>query len=214
MEEKLKKVYDENFELRNKIIIRYNIETALKIHKEFIAENENYLDNPKRKIIISHLRTFAIERQLYNSSFFPQSPYSAYYEEVNSFHYPVLYLETEDFVINLAKTPKYNRIPFNSKYRLKNARNNEEISGQINLFDKAENSDKKYAFIIYGVDKESNITHMGIMLPDSQLKSFYNYDNLLELPHAVKGIEINQTMDEESLVKFRKELSSEMSKII
>lgn len=202
--------------MKTKIIIRNNIESALKIHNEFMKKNDKYFDCKKRSILTGHLRTYAVEKQLFNCSFMLDAPFYAYFEEVNSFHYPVLNMETADFIINTARTQKHNKIPNASKYRLEHAINNNELSGQITLpfCEDSKSNQKKYAIIVYGTGKGNKITHLGIMLPDSQLKSFYEYDNLLELPQKVEGIHINQIMKEEEMVKLRDDLENEMSKIV
>ena len=216
LKEEIAKLYKNEIGLKTKFLLRDSIETALRVHEEFVNEKKEYFDCPNRISLIGRMRTFAVERQVFNDSFKEGAPYNAYFQEVNNFHQLVLNIETDHFLFNIIRTKKYNQMPAASKYKRKNARGNNEIEGQFNLgLEEQENTEgKKYALVTYGIDMENKMSHIGILLPDAELKNFYGYDDLKELPNVIDGIKINQESKEESLVKLRNEMNKEIAKII
>lgn len=207
----LKDKYDKDINMRAKRYFRDNIELSLKAHMLFLKDNSDYFNSPKRSSVVGILRNFAIEKQLYYSAFNPDAPYLASFVEVNNFHYNALYLKTENFLINIARTMKPKKLPSASKYRINNAKANKGLSGQMVLpfCEKDELiGERKYLLLTYNINSENELEHLGLIIPNPDLNAFYNYDNLLELPRSIKN-EKTVIEEEKQVVKLKEDIQKQ-----
>lgn len=205
-------MFQTELDFKFKATIYNNFQTALKEFELFKKKNNDFLNYDNGRGLSGYLLTFAIRRQLYHAAYTPTSIYRARIEEVNKFKYPVLMLEKDDFVLNVAKTDRPNKLPNYSKYRSELALGNKEFDNQLCFnFDGESNSItnnvKKYAIISYNYFN-GVLQHLSLIVPDYKYKSIQLVDNILNYVKSFEGYKQND-YEEEQVIVLRKELENE-----
>jgi len=211
---KLRELFNKNFEFTFKAVTYNNMRVAIQAFEQFKKRNEEFFSFDKKDVIFGHLRTYAIERQFYNSAFSPQANYTVTMKQVNNYKYKTLFIETKDFVVNLGRTnSKFELLPA-SLYKKDAAKANTGLNSQL-TFDFSSNVPKiieckKYAQIIYGYSY-GEITHLNIVLPSSDYSGIEVSIDVLEGIKLYKNY-IPKELIEESIVTLKKSLLNKIKK--
>ncbi|WP_312044825.1 hypothetical protein [Anaerotignum sp.] len=188
-----------NFDNKFKIEITKNLKIALAAYSMFIKEQEDkYLRGPKNLPLLCYLRAHAIQQQFYLSAFKPDSRYSAITKETNKFQNPTLFLETNDFIINIGKTGRRGILLPKANYKTELAKKNSSSNIQLefNFFSEKNTiteDHKKYAVIAYGYNTVTGITHLDLLIPDSQYRGLIMPIIDLKIPEF---IDLSQNKEE------------------
>lgn len=207
----------DNFDNKFKIEITKNLKIALAAYSMFINEQEDkYLRGPKNLPLLGYLRAHAIQQQFYLSAFKPNARYSAIIKETDRFKIPILFLETNDFILNVGRTAKRGKLLSKANYKTELAKNNLSSNIQLELDFFSENNtireeQKKYAVITYGHNSHKGLTHLDLLMPDSEYQGLIMPVLDLKVPEF---IELSQNKEEyEPQIASLKTLLEETIKI-
>jgi len=213
---KYEELFRKDFNLRFKVEIKQSIDIALKAFNEFMIDNKKLMSYPNNAILIGGLKSFIVERQIYDRAFRPDAKYNVYLKETSKFHHQALYIETDHFIANIARTNKALMLPGKSAYRLRAAQNNSTSNQQMSLdFGNdgyQENIFPQYAAITYGLNNMSNkTTHLMYLVPDCKMSKILMHDDGLVIPSSVASPIYTPQEEEETIVRLKKILKKEVS---
>ena len=216
MENKIIKLFKENFGFAFKATTYNNMIVAIKTFEQFKKKNEDFFSFAKRETVFGYLRTYAIEKQFNDSAFKPSADYSVSMKQVNIYKYKALCIETKDFIVNLGRTNEGFKLLPPSLSKKEFAKSNTGLSMQLSFDFSGEYpvvvESKKYAQITYGY-KYGNMTHLNIVLPNENYSGSEYTVNLLEDINIYKNY-VPKELIEESIVALKKNLSDKIEKII
>lgn len=202
------KCIKEEFDFAKRATIYNNMEIALKAYNKLLIEYRDLFKFEKSTTAKGHLRTLFIEKQFSDSSFTPKAHYFVNMKEVNKYHHKALFIETEEFILNIARTMKTPMLPSISNYKKEYAKNNGEYDAQyqLNIDENDKRSDnivlpKKYAFLTYGIQKEQ-LSHLGIVMPSYDFKGYIGYMDLTKDAMLLRNY-IPEETREESIVSLK-----------
>lgn len=205
---------EKEFDFPMKAIIYNNMEVALRAYSKLVSENQNLFKFEKSITAKGYLKTLFVEKQFNEHSFSPKAQYSAYLKEVNKYHHKVLFIETEEFTINIARTRKSYMLPGKSRYRKEYAKNNTILNTQYEfaLDESVKVNDnimlpKKYAFLTYGVHNDV-LEHLEIIVPSHDYKGLLGYLDLSKEAVLLKNY-VPEEVKEESVVSLKNEIAKE-----
>lgn len=186
----IKEVFKSNFTIELKKEILRNFDIALKawqsfVYEEELKEDESFFQYPLKSDLYGRLRTYAIKQQFYLRSFDKSAPYNLVLTNTNKFGGNALALETSDFIMHLGQTRKSGLLLPKAKYKAEMAKVNKDIELQIEFDFMKDGStvlreEKKYAIIGYGYNKNSGLTHLDAMIPDSNYNSLILYEDIFK----------------------------------
>ena len=192
--------------------IQDNMKIALESFEQFKKDNEFFFSFDKRETLFGHLGTYAVEKQFNDSAFQPKSNYSVYVKQVNKFKHKSLFIETEDFILNLGRTNSDKRLLPVSSYKKEYAEANAGIATQLS-FDFTKRvpeitEGKKYAQIIYGYS-DGELKHLKVILPSHDYKNIEYSKNILDEVKEYKKY-VPKDLVEESIVALKKDLAKKV----
>lgn len=203
-----------NFPIR--ATIYNNMEIAMKAYNMMLIDNDALFKFEKSTTAKGHLRTLFIEKQFSDSSFNPKASYAVRLKEVNKYHHKALFIETDDFLINIARTMKYPMLPSASAYKMEHAKNNRELNAQYELrlddMDKIDNNivlPKKYAFLTYGVQNEQ-LSHLGIVVPSHDYSGFVGCFNISKEETLLRSY-VPEELKEEAVVSLKRNVLKKLN---
>lgn len=209
---KYENMFRKDFSLRMKNEIKQSMDVALEAYTQFMVENRELLSYPKKAAVLGHWRTYMIERQIYNRAFRPNTEYSVRMQQTNNFKDQAIFLETEHFSGNIARTLTPMRLPAKSAYKLKAAKNNAESDIQLELdFENkvGEICLPQYVIITYGFNKLSGkITHITYLIPDEKMENILFHEDGMSVPEEVPSYTYEEK--EESIVRLKEELKKKI----
>ena len=203
-----------NFDFNFCATMYNNMTVALRAYELFKHDNREYFSYNKTETLFGHLRTYVIEKQIYNSAFHPNASYTVMNKEVNKYKYKALCIETNQFILNIGRTDKSMRLLPGSKYRKNFAQANNGFETQL-VMQLTDDSiqiceDKKYAELIYGYGKEG-LRHLEILIPSHDYSCILHSMNLLGNAKLYSNY-VPTELVEESIVQLKKTLEEKVSK--
>lgn len=202
-------VINHNFNFGFKLKAYNCIRLGNKAALQFMSENKHFFNYPKGSSLIGRLRTYAIERQFYLSSISEDSKFLTYVSPLNHYGYKGLFLKTDDFNVNIARTNGCYKLPPETKYRLALAKTNAGANIQLS-FDSTSFgilcNDSKYAILAYGIYMDE-ITYTSLLVPTSDYKGvIYSHNFLDEV--KVQNNYISEPVQEKQISKLKEELKN------
>lgn len=205
----LKDLFNENFDFGFKAMVYNNMVVATRAFEQFKMENEQFFNYEKKEVVMGHLLTYAIERQFLNSAFTPKAQFSVEVKQVNNYKYKTMYIETNDFILNIGRTGSPRKLLSTSKYKKELASRNIDFDSQLSFdfmnSDRVEvKNEKKYAMITYRY-KLSDLRHLMIVVPSSDYKSIEYDANILESGNVYRNY-VPEEVIEENIVHLREDI--------
>lgn len=147
-----------------------NLHISIEAYQRICSENKEFFGLQNSKTVLGYLRTYAVQRQFYIGGFHPDAFYSARLRKTNNFKYETLFLETENFILNIGRTEKRGKLLSVANYKRELARANVNDDPQIQLeFSDTDasclKSVKNYAILAYGYNENVGITHFDVLVP-------------------------------------------------
>jgi hypothetical protein len=216
MDTGVRELFKTNFDFAFLAATYGNMHVALQAFEQFKKDNEAYFTFDKKVPLFGYLRTYAVEKQFNDSAFSPKANYTVSLKQVNRYKHKVLCVETKDFILNIGCTNGMYRLLTPSAYKKEHARANAGLGSQLSFDFSKGNSDiiegKKYAEITYGY-RFGELTHLMILLPDSEYRYSGESINVLENANVYKNY-VPDELVEESVVKLKKTLEKKMEKTV
>ena len=208
---------DRNFGNNFKAIAYQNMQIALKAFEQFKIKNKSFFHFDKKEVLFGHLLTYSVEKQFCDSAFTPTAEYSVSMKQVNKYGYKTLCIDTEDFIMNIGRSPKPTVLPSVSSYKINFAKSNKDIDSQLEFqFENNEISkvtnEKKYALLTYGY-KLGALEHFSLVIPSNDYKSILYSDNLLLNISDYDNYTPKEEI-EESIVRLKNSIETELERII
>lgn len=211
-ERNLIELLEQDIDDKSKIFLSNNVQIGVEAFLQFKAENRAFLGFPKSTLVLGHLLSYSIEKQLYTAVFSPETPLTAKIKKVNGYGCRIVEIASPNFVFNIGKTRKKNDLLNKSKYKTEAAKMNLGlIGGQLSLnLDNIEkisfSAPKKYAQITYGFNTfKGELEYVNILIPNA------NYTGniyLLELLSKEKsGLYLVDKKEEEMLVSLKEDIN-------
>lgn len=150
-----------------------NLYISIEAYHRIYNENKTFFELQNSKTVLSHLRTYAVQRQIYLYANSSGALYYAQFRKTNNFKYETLFLETENFILNIGRTEKRGQLLSVANYKRELARSNAKDDPQIQLeFSDTDTSHlkniKNYAILAYGYNENIGITYFDILVPDDK----------------------------------------------
>ncbi len=212
---------DQDFNNKTKASIFNCINIATKAFAQFKIENREFFNYPpKLKTLNGYLLTYAVERQLYNSSLTPTSDFSIITKDVNEYKYQATFLRTDNFICNIGRTKEgYSLLP-KSKYRQEYAKINSDVTGKQLILEPLRDTvtlepklSYYYAQISYlYLSEYDKLTHLDIVVPNKDYSSSLYHVNLLGNTKSYAEY-INPQLEEEEIVTLKNTLKSEIKNL-
>lgn len=203
-----KELFNKDFDFTFQATTYNNMKVALKAFEQFKKDNETFFSFDKKETVFGHLRTYSIEKQFNDSAFNPKANYAVSMKQVNNFRHKGLFIDTENFILNIGSTNKPEMLLPKSKYKMELAKANAGMGSQLSFEFMEQNIEiveaKKYAEIVYGY-KNGEITHLQIVLPSSQYNCVEYSINLLENIKIYDNY-VPEEIVEESIVTLKEQL--------
>ena len=216
MEVDIRELFDNNFDYGFRAVTYNNMKVALIAFEQFKKKNADFFTFDKTETVFGHLRTYAIEKQFSDSAFNPKANYSVSMKQVNNYKHKTLCIETDDFIVNLGRTSKENKLLPVSAYKREFAKANAGLTSQLEFNFGQDVPDvsvaKKYAEIIYGY-RYGDMSHLQIVLPSADYRGIEYSTNLLEDIKVYESY-VPEELVEESIVSLKKSLTREIQKIV
>lgn len=211
--ESVNDLLNSEFDFAFRATIYNNMKIALTSYNELVSEKRSLFSFEKSKTAKGHLKTLFIEKQFNDCAFKPTSHYSVRLKEVNKYHHKALFMETEHFELNIARTQKACMLPNKSMYRLEYAKNNKPLDIQYELnLDNKRTVDyvvlpRKYAILTYGINHDE-LSHLEMVVPQYDYSGFIGYVDLKK-DHLLLERYIPDEIVEESIVSLKNNLVEE-----
>ncbi len=204
----LNTLLENNFGFHFKAVTYNNIIVAIRAYERFIKENEDFFSYDKRTTIFGHLLTYAVEKQFNDSAFDSKVDYSVFTKQVNKFKHKVLFIETDDFVINIGRTDDKQKLLPPSQYKKEYAKANSGMNMQMTLIPQGRDLKitevKKYAEITYCY-QYGELRHLCVIIPDGEYKGVEHCIDLLSDVSVLEGY-VPEQIIEESIVSLKSSL--------
>lgn len=164
-----------------------NLYVSMEAYQRMCSENKKFFELQNSKTVLGHLRTYAVQRQIYLGSLRSDALYSTQFCKTNNFKYETLFLETENFILNIGITKKRGQLLSLANYKKELARANAKDDPQIQLeFSDTDTSHlksvKNYAILAYGYNENVGITHFDILVPSGDYKGIIAPIESLHIP--------------------------------
>lgn len=209
----LKEKIDSDFDARLVRVLANNLYISAEAFQKFVNDNKNFFNLPNKKTVFGHLRTYAVEKQLYDGASMPNSLYTAQFCQTNNFGSQALQLETDHFILNIGRTAKRGVLPNIAVYKKEMAKLNgaDEPQIQLKLSDYDESglkTAKNYAILAYGYDKKIGITHFDLLVPNSDFTKIIMPIKDLNIPKFQIFSNFDE-VNEPAIASLREELLNE-----
>lgn len=210
-ERKVIELLKQDIDDKLKIFLSNNVQIGVEAFLQFKAENRAFLEFPKSTLVLGHLLSYSVEKQLYNAVFSPETTLTANIKKVNGYGCKIVEIASPNFVFNIGKTRTKNALLNKSKYKIEAAKMNlgligEQLSLNWENLDKISfNAPKKYAQITYGFNTfKGELEYVNILIPNADYT-----DNiyLLELLSKEKSGLYLVDKKEEMLVSLKKDIN-------
>jgi hypothetical protein len=212
-------IIENNFNFAFKATTYKNVNIALKAYEEFMNINNRFFEI-EQSDLFGRILSYAIDKQFNDSSFTPKSNYSVVRKDVNGYKHKALFIETDDFTLNIGKTMKITQLLPKAKYKFELAKRNAEYNNQYEL-DMIKNHENElgiedislprhYGVITYGY-LNKRLTHLQLIIPDSTYKAAIHTDNLL-INSAQYDSYVPKAVEEEDIVKLRQSIRTALEK--
>lgn len=191
----------------------YNIiSNTIEATARFVHEHRDFFDSSINNDLKTRIQSFAIEKQIYDSAFFSNSPYQVSKKRLNSFNREIPLIQTNEFISTLARTQKTDKLPSKALYKIQLAQGNKEFENQL-FFDFDNNlnivKSKIYLIITYGY-KNGEITHMNMVLPSPDFKIILESINLLNNVQILQGYQTEE-QKEDNIVKIKNDIKEKLN---
>lgn len=128
-ERDLIELLEQDIDDKSKIFLSNNVQIGVEAFLQFKAENRAFLGFPKSTLVLGHLLSYSIEKQLYTAVFSPETPLTAKIKKVNGYGCRIVEIASPNFVFNIGKTRKKNALLNKSKYKTEAAKMNLGLMG-------------------------------------------------------------------------------------
>lgn len=212
-------ILDSNFNFAFKATTYKNVNIAIKAYEEFMNIN-NIFFNIEQSDLFGRILSYTIDKQFNDSSFNPKSNYSVIRKDVNGYKHKALFIETDDFTLNIGKTLKNTQLLPKAKYKNELAKRNDDYNNQyemdaikklkIEMGIEDISLPRHYGVITYGYFNKV-LTHLQLIIPDSTYTAAIHTDNLL-INSAQYDSFVPKAVEEEDIVKLRQSILTAIEK--
>ena len=163
------KIIGQSFSKKDKCLICKMIENGVTIFKAIQNEKAGLFGSDLTSNISTRLLGYCVLRQFAPDMILDSVNFESHIQSVNSFGYKIVELSNKRVIVHIANSKSM--MPSKSKYKLKLANQNDFENSQI-IMDVFKNNIvgtkelPNYAFVSYYVDKQFNIKHIDIVIPN------------------------------------------------
>ena len=208
------KLLNKDLDAETKYFLGSNIQIGVKAFLQFKTENIEFLKFPKNTLVLGHLLSYSVEKQLYTAVFNPEITLTAKIKKVNGYGCRTIEIVSPNFVFNIGKTRKKNALLNKSKYKEEAAKMKFGLVGEqlsLSLDNIVQNSfsiSKRYAQITYGFDNTiEELKYANILIPNSgYTDSIYSLELITKEKNSLYAV---NKKEEEMIVSLKKELKRE-----
>lgn len=205
----------DNFTACFKSVINQNLCIATRAFQQHMHSNKEFFSYPGVDGFRGYLLTFAINKQFGYSSL-DNNLFAVTHKKVNKFNYNAMFIDTNDFTLNISRTKEPDQLPYPSKYKKELAIYNGVFDNQLVLPCVEDDvkqilEHKKYATIIYGYNYLSGcISHLSLVIPSYDFKTIEYSENLLKDISVYETYAPNlQETIEERIIVLKEDLGKE-----
>lgn len=176
-----KTLFNKNFDFPFKAAVANNMRIATRAFDSFMADNSDFLSDADE--LYGRLLAHAVKHQFFKAASSTAPYFLVSGQEVNAYKTNAVFLNTPDYITNICRTDKPQKLPCRAKYKQQLALGNREDEIQLEFATLPGSNElqaafpKKYALLTYCY-KNSEFRHLNIVVPDWRFQSILHSDNL------------------------------------